>query len=322
MRIVACDAGNPRVALPPAAAAFKTVGWEAHIVNAMVANLVDVPPGAMTGAAEVDGGAGIEVSGIWDQAGTSASSGAGERDVGGAGAVTSFARDSGNHVSSIHVPADDNCGRVASEAIGRFVGADFSAYSMLQRIRNAGWMIGRNVETKVTEKADSCLVKTSVVLEEIALAASAAADCPEKRSGESLSAIGDGVSYDSLVSDDGVVKRAEIKLGRVLQSFWLGNGHRGVRHGMLLLAVNQVGMAFGTDRGADVVRAGSVAFARPPAGLGEVLIAGQLIGDGRGNLGEGREEKNREQASRKAEPQSGTASKYEAVVSNWPEHPR
>src|SRR5579864_9021939 len=101
MRIMAGNTGNPRVALAPAAAAFETIGWEAHIVNAVVAELVDVPPGAMTRAAEVHGGVGIEVSGIRDHARIAAGSGAGERDVGGAGAVTSFARDSGNHVSGV-----------------------------------------------------------------------------------------------------------------------------------------------------------------------------------------------------------------------------
>src|SRR5579864_8806957 len=99
MRIMAGNAGNPRVALAPAAAAFETIGWEANIVNAVVTELVDVPPGAMTGAAEVHGGVGIKVSGIRDHAGIAASAGAGERDMSGAGAVASFARDSGNHVS-------------------------------------------------------------------------------------------------------------------------------------------------------------------------------------------------------------------------------
>src|SRR5579864_8313365 len=127
MRIVACDAGNPRVALAPAAAAFETIGWEAHIVNAVIAELVDVPPGAMTGAAEVHGGVGIEVGGIRDHSGIAAGSGAGECDVRGARAVTSFAGDSGNHVSRVHVAADDNGGGVTSKAVRRFVGANFSA---------------------------------------------------------------------------------------------------------------------------------------------------------------------------------------------------
>jgi hypothetical protein len=53
-----------------------------------------------------------------------------------------------------------------------------------------------------------------------------------------------------------------------------------------------------------------------------MLIAGQLIGDGGGHLGNGWKRQNNENASREIGPQHDTAAEHKAAVSNWLEHPR
>ena len=56
MWIVAGDAGDARVALSPALAGFEAIHGEASVLDAVILQLVDVPPGAMASAAEINRG--------------------------------------------------------------------------------------------------------------------------------------------------------------------------------------------------------------------------------------------------------------------------
>ena len=56
MRIVAADAGDPGIAFSPAGAGFETIRGKSDVVDPGIAELIDVPPGAVAGAAEIHRG--------------------------------------------------------------------------------------------------------------------------------------------------------------------------------------------------------------------------------------------------------------------------
>ena len=60
VRVVAGNAGQARIAVAPATAVFQTVRLKARVGDASNAYLIDVGPGAMAGAAEIDESDGTE----------------------------------------------------------------------------------------------------------------------------------------------------------------------------------------------------------------------------------------------------------------------
>jgi len=91
VRIMACDAGNSMVALPPTPAALQAIHGEACVLDSAIAYLIDVPPGAMASAAEIHGGRRIQPPGIEGHAGVFRGSRGGSGDVGSSWPMTAFA---------------------------------------------------------------------------------------------------------------------------------------------------------------------------------------------------------------------------------------
>lgn len=82
--------GQPSVALAPAGAALQPISGESRIVNSAIWELIDVPPGAMTRAAEIDGSAGIQIARIGDHSWVSDTR-AGSRHMGSSRPMAAFA---------------------------------------------------------------------------------------------------------------------------------------------------------------------------------------------------------------------------------------
>src|ERR1700733_707612 len=101
--VVTGGAGEARVAggVAPALAVFEAVGLEADVHDAaeFLFSEDDVGPGAVTGAAEIDRGGGVETARIEDGgAALRDFSGLHGSDVGGTGAVAGFALDAGSEM--------------------------------------------------------------------------------------------------------------------------------------------------------------------------------------------------------------------------------
>src|SRR6266700_1689859 len=82
VRVVACDAGNSRVVLPPTLAALRAIHGAACVLDSTIAQSIDVPPRAMASAAEIHGRRRIQPPGIEGHAGVFRSAGAGSGEIG------------------------------------------------------------------------------------------------------------------------------------------------------------------------------------------------------------------------------------------------
>jgi hypothetical protein len=99
VRVVARGAGEPGVAVSPAAAVLEAIGLEADVDDTGEAALQDVAASAMARTAKIDGGSSVEVARIENRAATVCDfSRFHGGDMFSAGAVAGFAGDTGRHV--------------------------------------------------------------------------------------------------------------------------------------------------------------------------------------------------------------------------------
>lgn len=67
MGIVACDAGEARIAFSPAFAAFQPIGLRFSVGGSFDAGEFYVPPGGVAGTTEIDGIRGAKLGGVEDR---------------------------------------------------------------------------------------------------------------------------------------------------------------------------------------------------------------------------------------------------------------
>lgn len=284
VRIVTGHAGEASVAFAPALAAFEPVGGKAGIVDSAVWKITDVPPGAMAASAKVHRRAWVEMHRIEDQTRISAEVCVRGRDVRRSWPVATLARNSRDQVRRIQMSAHIRGCRVAAEALDLLLFGNLASESAVEQIRDARWMIWSDANTEIVEQAYARLLKVSVVTKQEALPAAAAAKHQKHGRGKSLPIAADVVSDSTILFGQFIVERAQV-VGDLSsgQGGLRGRSSR-VRHRMFCLSRCQCGVTLGTDLRADIIVSRCVAFARPPAGFGEVFLRCELLADGGRNL--------------------------------------
>src|ERR1700676_2383821 len=195
MRVVARRADEAGIAFAPATAVFQAIGLEADIGDTGGADLQDVGPGAMAGAAEIDGSYGIATVRIQDGA---AAVGDFSRLHGRcmlcSWTVASLAGDSWRYVCGIETIGEGGRRRVASEAAARFVGDHAAAQSGCEIVGGRAAVSGGEVQAlQRSVEAQAALVEGAVILIEVGLAFASQAESPGDGGGQGRGAVGDGI---------------------------------------------------------------------------------------------------------------------------------
>jgi hypothetical protein len=91
---------------------------------------------------------------------------------------------------------------------------------------------------------------------------------------------------------------------------------------MLLLSLRNCGVTLCANLDTDIFLACGVSFARPPSGLCQMFVAGQLIGDCRGYLSGSQQRYKREGPRKQAQPGHHPSAEYisKGTMSTKPEH--
>ena len=185
VRVVARGAGEALVAGAPALAGDEAVGRGAHGGDTFDAGELDVPPGAVTGAAEVDRIGGSEMRGVKD--GWSRRSGCVVRrgvrclDVLCARAMARLAGDAGDEMGLVEAAVDGRGGGVTTKAaddLGPIDGASHGFLDACGREQGARGCEGDIVQA--CKVGDAGLVEVAVgLLEKIGLAHATRSEGPE-----------------------------------------------------------------------------------------------------------------------------------------------
>ena len=257
MRVVASGAGESGVAFSglPAAAAFQAIGLEANVDDAGEAALHDVSPGAVAGAAEIDGSKWIEFVRVKDSAAAGFDlSGLHSGDVGGAGTVAGFAGNSGRDVGRrIESAGVGRTGGVAGEAAPRFVSGEPPAQCRVESVRSRRAVASSEVEgIERAIETEAAFVKSAVVLVDVSLALVAEAESPLERLGERILSVGHGVGECAVVARDFVAVGWSVAGDRVAAEQhlrvrgWSGglrHRHVDIAESLLLMALRALGCA-------------------------------------------------------------------------------
>ena len=278
--------GESRIALAPATAALQAIGGETRIVHSAIWQLTDVPPRAVTGAAEINRGAGIEVTRIHNHSGIF-SARAGCSDVRSARPMAAFARDARHGMGGIEMVAYVHSRHVTAKARRRFFFGDLAAHRIFHGTGNSGRMVRGDGNSQTAKKTDTCLFKISIVLEQKALAPATASKYPKYGSRKRLVVSRNRICDGAIVFVQAVMERPNVISCLPARELRFRGGNRGMRHSVLLLARSQSGMALGADFRAYVICPRSFTLTRPPPRFCQVFLAGELLADGGGRLRRG-----------------------------------
>src|ERR1700730_16248512 len=283
MRIVARRASEARIAFAPAATVFQAIRLEAHVGNTGEAALQDVGPGAMAGAAEIDGSDRAETAQIQDGAAALFDvSRLHGRYVLRSRAVAGLAGDSGCYVRGIKTISGGRSRRVTSKAAARFVriqGAAKGGFKIVGRCavvsRGEVQALQRSVKTQ------AALVEGAIVLIDVGLAFASEAESPGHGGGERSGAIGDGIGDGYRGTRKCVTEGCKFGRERIsgLEDLGIGGWSRGLRHRRGDVGDGLFFVAFGALGGTNEIDTSSGAFCRPPARSLHAVICGH--GDSR-----------------------------------------
>jgi hypothetical protein len=127
MRVMACDAGDARVAISPAAALLQAISGKTNNFDARIIHLSDVPPGTVARSTEVEGTGGIQSGRIEDHARLCSHASMSQCYVRCARPMTSFAGNSRDSGCRVELAFSDRSHGVAAEALGQFFVRDPAA---------------------------------------------------------------------------------------------------------------------------------------------------------------------------------------------------
>ena len=144
---------------------------------------------------------------------------------------------------------------------------------------------------QIAEKTYAGLLEVSLVFKQKTLPAAAAAKYPSYRSRKCLSVSRDRIRHRTILFCQAVMKWANVVCSFSTREFRFRRRNRGVCHRVLLLADGERGVALGADLRAYVIISGSVTFARPPSGFGQMFVATELLSYGRRHLRPSRRKK-------------------------------
>ena len=181
VRIMASEAGDPRISLSPAAAAFQTICGEAGVIDSAIRDLINVPPRAVTRAAEIYRRAGVEVARIDNHPRVATRARAGGGHVRASRSVAALAGNSRHGVRWIKVIADVHSGCMAAETGRGFFRRNLPSQGVFQRVRYTRGMVWRNGDAEVAKKTYARFLEISFVLKQKTLPAAAASENPQNR---------------------------------------------------------------------------------------------------------------------------------------------
>lgn len=170
--------------------------------------------------------------------------------------------------------------RVTTETGRSFFCSNFAPQRVFQRIRHARRMIRRYGNAQIAEKTYAGFLEIALVFKQKTLSPAAAAKYPSYRRRKCPSISSDRVRHRTILFCQAVMKWANVVCGFSAREFRFRGRNRGVCHRVLLLPGCESGMTLGADLRAYVIISGSVTFARPPSGFGQMFVATELLAYG------------------------------------------
>lgn len=163
--IMAGNASNPGIALPPAVTVFKAVGSEANVLRSGAGEFAgdNVLPGAMARAAEISGIDAREIRRIENEAGAAPFSFCvSGSDVSCAGPMAGFTIHAWNGFGEIELIASNRSGGMTGEASARFAERQGAANGVAEAGRRGGGRAWRYVQgMPLREEADATFEKSA-----------------------------------------------------------------------------------------------------------------------------------------------------------------
>jgi len=275
MWVVTCGANKSLVAFSPAAALLQTISGKADNSYPGIAQLRNVPPGAMARTAKIHGSGGIQGGWIEDQSWICAHACMSQRYVSGTWTVAALTRDSRHGGGRREFATGYGSSSMTAEAEGQLVDWDGASQCSRQGFRDCVRFSGGHPRTKPVEDGHVSLppFTDSVVNERLSVVATA--ENPRQRSGERLLVVADAINQTVVFVANGILRRTNRKIrGSNLYPFL----HRNCRtcHGVFALSFEQFAMALSADARSYVRTPWRISLARPPTRLRQMVFCGHL----------------------------------------------